>query len=242
MNIRERAEECLLDEDCTCSPAKEIIRDLLAELEAYKEDHEGEDVYELIKKIQTLRVDKDDLLAENERLERENKQITEDLEFAYRRSKVLADKCGIPVHESPEVTGTILGLVRGYLDRVLFSKNELNSFQESDQLNDCVQKMCELEQSTELRIAELIAENERLEKEDAAWRSINIAAASTVERLENEIAKTVANTELRIADAIRQTAEEIIELSNNYVRGYGLHKGFVAKGTLDRAIRAKYLK
>jgi hypothetical protein len=41
-----------------------------------------------------------------------------DLEFAYKRAKVLADILNIPVHESPEVTGTILGLVRGSVERI----------------------------------------------------------------------------------------------------------------------------
>lgn len=44
--------------------------------------------------------------------------VNADLEFAYKRSKVLADMLGIPVHESPEVTGTILGLVRGSVERL----------------------------------------------------------------------------------------------------------------------------
>jgi len=41
-----------------------------------------------------------------------------DLEFAYKRAKVLADMLNIPVHESLEVTGTILGLVRGSVERL----------------------------------------------------------------------------------------------------------------------------
>jgi len=48
----------------------------------------------------------------------ENIQLKQDLEFAYKRSKVLADLLEIPVHESPEVTGTILGLVRGKVERL----------------------------------------------------------------------------------------------------------------------------
>lgn len=38
--------------------------------------------------------------------------VNADLEFAYKRAKVLADLLEIPVHESAEVTGTILGMVR----------------------------------------------------------------------------------------------------------------------------------
>ena len=41
-----------------------------------------------------------------------------DLEFAYKRAKVLADILNIPIHESAEVTGTILGLVRGKVERL----------------------------------------------------------------------------------------------------------------------------
>ena len=41
----------------------------------------------------------------------------QELEFAYKRAKVLADMFGIPVHESEDVTGTILGLVRGAVER-----------------------------------------------------------------------------------------------------------------------------
>lgn len=40
------------------------------------------------------------------------------LGFAYKRAKVLADMLEIPIHESPEVTGTILGLVRGSLEKL----------------------------------------------------------------------------------------------------------------------------
>lgn len=53
--------------------------------------------------------------------------VNEDLEFAYKRSKVLADLLGIPVHESPEVTGTILGLVRGSVERLQKKVDELET-------------------------------------------------------------------------------------------------------------------
>jgi hypothetical protein len=46
-------------------------------------------------------------------------EIHGDMEFAYKRAKVLADMLGIPVHEHPEVTGTILGLVRGSVERLM---------------------------------------------------------------------------------------------------------------------------
>lgn len=42
--------------------------------------------------------------------------LRHNLEFAYKRAKALADMLGIPVHESPEVTGTILGLVRSKVE------------------------------------------------------------------------------------------------------------------------------
>jgi len=45
-------------------------------------------------------------------------EVEADLDFAYKRAKVLADMLEIPVHESPEVTGTILGLVRGKVERM----------------------------------------------------------------------------------------------------------------------------
>lgn len=45
-------------------------------------------------------------------------EVEADLDFAYKRAKVLADMLKIPVHESPEVTGTILGLVRGSVERL----------------------------------------------------------------------------------------------------------------------------
>jgi hypothetical protein len=45
-------------------------------------------------------------------------EVEADLEFAYKRAKVLADMLKIPVHESPEFTGTILGLVRGSVERL----------------------------------------------------------------------------------------------------------------------------
>lgn len=43
-------------------------------------------------------------------------ELRRNLEFAYKRAKVLADMLGIPVHESPEVTGTILGLIRSKVE------------------------------------------------------------------------------------------------------------------------------
>ena len=56
-------------------------------------------------------------------------ELHANLEFAYKRAKVLADTLGISIHESPEVTGTILGLVRGGVERLLaeiaFLKEEL---------------------------------------------------------------------------------------------------------------------
>lgn len=45
-------------------------------------------------------------------------EIHADMDFAYKRAKVLADMLEIPVHEHPEVTGTILGLVRGSVERL----------------------------------------------------------------------------------------------------------------------------
>jgi len=57
-----------------------------------------------------------------------HKHIDADLEFAYKRSKVLADMLEIPVHESPEVTGTILGLVRRSVERL---QGELKLFKEA---------------------------------------------------------------------------------------------------------------
>lgn len=38
MDLAERAAECLADTDCTCSPAKGIIRDAMAELTALRSD------------------------------------------------------------------------------------------------------------------------------------------------------------------------------------------------------------
>lgn len=49
--------------------------------------------------------------------------VNADLEFAYKRSKVLADMLEIPVHESPKVTGTILGLVRGSVERLIAERD-----------------------------------------------------------------------------------------------------------------------
>lgn len=60
----------------------------------------------------------------NSGLQIKNDELSRDLEFAYKRSKVLADLLEIPVHESPEVTGTILGLVRGSVER-LIAENHL---------------------------------------------------------------------------------------------------------------------
>lgn len=45
-------------------------------------------------------------------------EIHADMDFAYKRAKVLADMLEIPVHEHPEVTGTILGLVRWKVERL----------------------------------------------------------------------------------------------------------------------------
>lgn len=53
------------------------------------------------------------------------RELQSDLEFAYKRSKVLADLLNIPVHESPEVTGTILGLVRGSLERLIAERKTM---------------------------------------------------------------------------------------------------------------------
>lgn len=50
-------------------------------------------------------------------------EVEADLEFAYKRAKVLADMLKIPVHESPEVTGTILGLVRGSVERLIAERD-----------------------------------------------------------------------------------------------------------------------
>lgn len=50
--------------------------------------------------------------------------VNADLEFAYKRAKVLADLLEIPVHESTEVTGTILGLVRGSVERVIAERKK----------------------------------------------------------------------------------------------------------------------
>lgn len=47
------------------------------------------------------------------------------LEFAYKRAKVLADMLEIPVHESAEVTGTILGMVRGKVERLSKQNSEM---------------------------------------------------------------------------------------------------------------------
>jgi hypothetical protein len=54
--------------------------------------------------------------------------VNEDLEFAYKRAKVLADLLEIPVHESPEVTGTILGLVRGSVERLITKNKDLAAY------------------------------------------------------------------------------------------------------------------
>lgn len=51
----------------------------------------------------------------------ELEDLRRNLEFAYKRAKVLADLLGIPVHESSEVTGTILGLVRGKVEKLITS-------------------------------------------------------------------------------------------------------------------------
>lgn len=53
-----------------------------------------------------------------DKLHAENEELKHNLEFAYKRAKVLADMLNIPIHESPEVTGTILGLVRGSVERL----------------------------------------------------------------------------------------------------------------------------
>jgi hypothetical protein len=58
-----------------------------------------------------------------DKLHAESEELKRNLEFAYKRAKVLADLLGIPIHESPEVTGTILGLVRGSVER-LVTENE----------------------------------------------------------------------------------------------------------------------
>ena len=47
-----------------------------------------------------------------------DEEVEKDLEFAFKRSMVLANMLKIPVHESPKVTGTILGLVRGAVERL----------------------------------------------------------------------------------------------------------------------------
>ena len=61
------------------------------------------------------------LLPAIRRIIAERDELKENLEFAYKRSKVLADLLDIPIHEAPEVTGTILGLVRGKVERLLKS-------------------------------------------------------------------------------------------------------------------------
>jgi len=52
-------------------------------------------------------------------------EVEADLDFAYKRAKVLADMLEIPVHESAEVTGTILGLVRGKVERLSKQNSEM---------------------------------------------------------------------------------------------------------------------
>lgn len=54
-----------------------------------------------------------------DKLHAEHEELKQNLEFAYKRAKVLADMLGIPIHESPEVTGTILGLVRSSVELLL---------------------------------------------------------------------------------------------------------------------------
>lgn len=55
------------------------------------------------------------------------KGVVKGKSFAYKRSKVLADLLDITVHESPEVTGTILGLVRGSVERLQARVTELET-------------------------------------------------------------------------------------------------------------------
>jgi len=50
-------------------------------------------------------------------------EAEKDLEFAFKRAMVLANMLNIPVHESPAVTGTILGMVRRKVEELLEAKS-----------------------------------------------------------------------------------------------------------------------
>ena len=56
-----------------------------------------------------------------------------DLDFAYKRAKVLADMLKIPIVDSPEVTGTILGMVRVSVERLIDQKETITTLEQKVQ-------------------------------------------------------------------------------------------------------------
>lgn len=92
----------------------------------------------------------EELLNQVQQLRDRCADLEYDLEFAYKRSKVLADLLEIPVHESPGVTGTILGLVRGKVERLLKQleaarKLNLPLLKTNEQLNHKVRELSGVE-------------------------------------------------------------------------------------------------
>lgn len=68
-------------------------------------------------------ISRDRIDSAYDELHAEAAYLRSDLEFAYKRSKVLADILGIRVQESPGVTGTILGLVRRSIERLIVERD-----------------------------------------------------------------------------------------------------------------------
>ena len=82
--------------------------------------------------------------------------VNEDLKFAYKRSKVLADLLGIPVHESPEVTGTVLGLVRRNIESLQDHVKKLQ--EENAYVNDMLENAHNRSRLLEAKLQSLGAE------------------------------------------------------------------------------------
>ena len=63
-----------------------------------------------------------------ERLKAENAELTTNLEFAFKRAMVLADMFELPVHQSPAVTGTILGVIRRHAEQL---RDQVNRYRQA---------------------------------------------------------------------------------------------------------------
>ena len=114
--------------------AEFIINDLLELIKAKEaerlEDHRrAEEIISYRESTITItRKAVDEQLKHRAVLEKQISELKNSLEFAFKRSMVLADIFGVPVHESPEATGTILGLIRRHTEQL---RDQVNRYKQA---------------------------------------------------------------------------------------------------------------